>query len=1200
MLSLILIFSLIASPAAGRQRAGSRIPADGQRFASTASQGTEPKPYQLYASAAPNRLDREQLDRAVAAGKRFIFVTAPMQTIQARFFLDPDPSALEGSVTGTPYHIDREAPYDVAGTAADGKAQPFDTARLSNGSHTIVAALDLADGGTIVTSARFTVRNGPPALIFGDNALTLKLPAGRAGSKTIALFSSHGVRVKYALDEQASWLRINQQTDTTPGTRTLFVDATGLAPGSYTTTITATGPGHEAARLAVTLNVEEAATCTPVPCSEVLVDLPYQLGFSQDHGKILDAHGAGTGFTFISHPTNRDGYLPQQLTVNTAAPGTLRLTTTSGIAYTTHNSQDNMLGVGIDAPSQISLLKTTLRDLPATSGNFEQAGLWFGNDQNNYVKFEAISLPTGYEIEYLLEVHGVFVEKTLSGPRTMTGVPVELTLRADPNDRTIAAIYRINGGSPVTLDTFTAPPEFFSFDAAGIDPTIGTRSFGGIYASHRNSTVPLSYTFDDFSVSAEPAPVPPPSTEIAFTRSSFPVSAPTSMVWGPDDRLYVSEMMGTIHAIKLNDAKQVVSDQVITTLGSRLTLGITVDPQSTPTNVILWVAHSSPSLDNGTPNSSTVTKLSGSAFTTRQDVITGLPRAKANHAINSIHFGPDGKLYIAQGGNTGAGAPNTATTEFGTMQEQPLSAALLVADVRNTTFDGSCHNATNIFGTPPCSVQPYATGLRNAYDFVFHSNGSLYAPDNGLGVTGTFPPSSSPPCTGYGSTTSWTQGGNNPGSQPDILLRLEQGKYYGHPNPYRNECIFKDGHYQNVAPLPSYIAPIYSLGMNRSSNGTIEYTSGAFGGALKGEILIANYSVGDDITRIKLSADGRSVVSAKQLIGGLSNPLPLTQGPDGTIYVGELGTNQVVALKPSAPSNLGRWSTKQPVPTSLLDVGGAALGGKLYVVAGKTSAGPQTTMYIYDPATNGWASGPNVPGPGVENPAAVGFNGKLYVFGGSTGPFSGAVTNAAVFNPATNSWTLLAPMRTGRGGPTAQVIGTKIYVAGGMGGDGASLSSVEVYDPATNLWSTAAAMSTRRDNPGSAVFSGKLYIFGGRARNADGSSVNDTLNTVEMYDPATNAWTARASMPTGRRTMVVGTINGRAQVMGGERTSSGGTFAQNEEYDPATNTWRTLTPMLTPRHGAAAGTINNIVYVAAGGPNGGASFSTVHEAFSLP
>jgi hypothetical protein len=82
--------------------------------------------------------------------------------------------------------------------------------------------------------------------------------------------------------------------------------------------------------------------------------------------------------------------------------------------------------------------------------------------------------------------------------------------------------------------------------------------------------------------------------------------------------------------------------------------------------------------------------------------------------------------------------------------------------------------------------------------------------------------------------------------------------------------------------------------------------------------------------------------------------------------------------------------------------------------------------------------------------------------------------------------------------------------------------------------------------------------------------------------------------------MVVGTLNGRGQVMGGEQTSTGGTFAENEEYDPTTNKWRTLQPMLTPRHGAAGGTIDGVVYVAGGGPTGGTSYTNVNEAFSFP
>jgi hypothetical protein len=81
--------------------------------------------------------------------------------------------------------------------------------------------------------------------------------------------------------------------------------------------------------------------------------------------------------------------------------------------------------------------------------------------------------------------------------------------------------------------------------------------------------------------------------------------------------------------------------------------------------------------------------------------------------------------------------------------------------------------------------------------------------------------------------------------------------------------------------------------------------------------------------------------------------------------------------------------------------------------------------------------------------------------------------------------------------------------------------------------------------------------------------------------------------------MVVGSIAGRAQVMGGEVPTGNGVSSANEEYDPATDSWTVLTAMQTPRHGAAAGTIAGFVYVAGGGTIGGSSFSNVNEAFGF-
>jgi N-acetylneuraminic acid mutarotase len=284
------------------------------------------------------------------------------------------------------------------------------------------------------------------------------------------------------------------------------------------------------------------------------------------------------------------------------------------------------------------------------------------------------------------------------------------------------------------------------------------------------------------------------------------------------------------------------------------------------------------------------------------------------------------------------------------------------------------------------------------------------------------------------------------------------------------------------------------------------------------------------------------------------------------------------------------------------------------MIGGKTSSTNHiNNMYIYDPgnpniATDDvWTTGLNLPGSAVENPAVVTYDDKLYVFGGSTAPFSGAVTNAAVYDPDTDpsptittpEWDELAPMITARGGATAQVLNGDIYVIGGMDGSGASVNTVEIYDPETNTWSVGPSLQTRRDNPGSAVINNKLYVFGGRIRNADGSLTNGTLNTMEIFDPLTGQWTTGASMPTGRRTFAASTMNDRILVVGGETGPNNSTFTQLEEYNPSTNTWRSLPSAPIGKHGSAFGVIDEVFYVAGGGSSAGASFTDTIHAFTM-
>ena len=1180
---------------------------DGHREVTTATFTVDNQPPpdpQLRVSASPTRSPAQSLAGATVSGNAYIFSLPETGVTEAKFWLD-DPTH-----SGTPDKIERGAPLDYAGTATNGNALPLSTTALDNGPHQMTVVVTFATGATRVTTASFSVDNQPPQAQLRVSTLPDRSGSqpleGATTQKNVYVFSQPDVgvgEVRFWLDDPGmvgtpKTIEAGAPFDfagtKTDGSPTPLATKT-LANGEHTITALVAYQNGLSQVTTATFTIDNHRDCSPLTCADLLVDVPYSLTFDRDHGKIVDGSGIGTGFTTIDWPTNSVGYAPANV-ASDIGEGTLRVTTTNGVMFTDSNSQDNALSVGIDAPNQVTNVNTVILNPPAATGSYEQAGVWFGNDEDNYDKIGVISTPTGTKIEHVQEVRGRQTYSRQSAVIDLTGAAVTLNLKADPFTRNVHGSYRINGGPAKVLGEFIAPGEFFSFDAAGIDPQIGTRSFGGIFASHRRGLIPMTYSFAEFNVGKE-ASQGTTTPDVIFDRASFPVSFPTSIAYGPDGRLYVSELFGKIHKITLDENGVATSDQVITTLGTRLTLGLTVDPASTPSNVVLWASHSSPSLDDGVPNSGIVSRLSGPSLGIRADVITGIPRAKANHGTNSLHFGPDGRLFISQGGNTGAGAANNANTEFGTMAEQPLSAALLVADVKSSGFDGSCANLLDIFGQPPCDVQVFASGLRNTYDFAFHSNGSIYGPDNGLGVTGTFPPTTTPPCNGFGDPTIYTQGGDNPGEQSDSLNRLQQGKFYGHPNPTRGQCVFRDGSYQGVSAPADYVAPIHSLGNNRSANGILEYRSNAFCGKLRGELLISNYSVGDNISRSRLSADGGSVTASGSLVGGFTDPLPIAEGPNGRIFVGEFGIGRVTVLN---PVNIGCWGEAAPMPQSLLDAGGTALGGKLYVVGGKSTPSTyHSALRIYDPASDTWALGPNLPGPAVENPATVAHGGKLYVFGGSTDPFAGAVRNAAVYDPASGQWSTLPQLTTGRGGAAAQAIGGKIYVVGGMSA-GASLASVEVFDLATGAWAPGPPMATRRDNPGAAVLDGKLYVFGGRTRNGDGTTLNGALETTEMLDPAAGGWVARAPMPTGRRTMVVGLLDGKAQVMGGEGAQgSPGTFPQNEQYDPATNTWRTLKVVPTPRHGAVAGTIDGTVYIVGGGAISGSSFTDLNETFTF-
>jgi N-acetylneuraminic acid mutarotase len=219
-------------------------------------------------------------------------------------------------------------------------------------------------------------------------------------------------------------------------------------------------------------------------------------------------------------------------------------------------------------------------------------------------------------------------------------------------------------------------------------------------------------------------------------------------------------------------------------------------------------------------------------------------------------------------------------------------------------------------------------------------------------------------------------------------------------------------------------------------------------------------------------------------------------------------------------------------------------------------------------------------------------------------PIGSFLNTVEAYDPATKTWSTLAPLQTPRLGLAAATgRDGRIYVMGGQSapqppGPFLVTPSVEAYDPAMNTWSAVAPMPTARVNLAATTGpDGRIYAIGGCTCGLPG---NQTLPTVEVYDPSTNRWSTAAPMPTPRADLAATTgPDGRIYAIGGCSPCgfSGRVLSTVEVYDPSTNSWSTGVPMPTPRIGLATATGSDGRIYAAGGCSvcdGGRAFVPVN------
>ena len=283
------------------------------------------------------------------------------------------------------------------------------------------------------------------------------------------------------------------------------------------------------------------------------------------------------------------------------------------------------------------------------------------------------------------------------------------------------------------------------------------------------------------------------------------------------------------------------------------------------------------------------------------------------------------------------------------------------------------------------------------------------------------------------------------------------------------------------------------------------------------------------------NAAGQSVVYA---IGGAADVSPVRPLREVTAY--NVATNT--------------WTDRRPLPVPLAGTNGAGvINGKIYVSGGFSEMGdgpPTRALYMYDPGADTWTRKRDLPAIGdADHDWTVGSYGvtgviknKLYVvtFCETLRYYSengciGDLTGPRLFryNPVTDRWVTLAPPFPGAGvsGVAGGVIGGKFLV---LGGDHWNNGLLSAYDPATNQWTPKTPLELARHSVATAVLENKLYVMGGhRTRN----NLFELLDITIVYDPVTDLWTRRASLPSPRASMAGTTVlrsgKPRIEVVGG-------------------------------------------------------------------
>ncbi|XP_030014172.1 kelch-like protein 38 [Sphaeramia orbicularis] len=229
--------------------------------------------------------------------------------------------------------------------------------------------------------------------------------------------------------------------------------------------------------------------------------------------------------------------------------------------------------------------------------------------------------------------------------------------------------------------------------------------------------------------------------------------------------------------------------------------------------------------------------------------------------------------------------------------------------------------------------------------------------------------------------------------------------------------------------------------------------------------------------------------SVLYVIGGLTTSTKYSQ-VNTTVYTLSLKTNQ--------------WRMAEPMLEPRFAHQSISYLHFIFVLGGLGSDRRVTgTVERYNSMFNQWESMAPMP-EAVLHPAVAATNQRIYVFGGEDA-MQNPVRLIQVYHITRNMWLKMENRTVKNVSAPAAVMDDKIYIIGGY------TRRMMAYDTKTNRFIKCANLKERRMHHSATVLNNRLYITGGRYVN--GHDVIQDSDNFEVYDPKTDTWTSKGTLP---------------------------------------------------------------------------------------